>query len=249
MVPFLKWWNTWELSVGTPMWWPQNCIRLEWRFGLDVTKLWYGTFLTVYCMQLSLRITYPFSKCFQILCIFAQVFKYFALFQHFFALLLKNHTHAFTFYNRPCIFVTVLGCCYLKVWSLLNTHIFKIMNNYAWTLITWWKEQFYIYFIKCYWIKNLFRKLTACMSTTWSAVLYLVCLFFFFLYAKLNTSVHLWILLATCFWNFFSVICIFLKFLELNDVFRASFKDISFLTIYRIYMKKKIELFKPLHFL
>ena len=43
-------------------------------------------------------------------------------------------------------------------------------------------------------------KLTACMSTTWSVVLYLVSLFFLdFLWAKLYTLVHLSIFLSTCF--------------------------------------------------
>ena len=37
-------------------------------------------FLAVYCMQLSHAITCPFSKYFQILYSFPQVFKYFALF-------------------------------------------------------------------------------------------------------------------------------------------------------------------------
>ena len=42
-----------------------------------------------------------------------------------------------------------LGCCQLKVWSLFSTHIFKdMMNNYAWTLIIWWKRIIFIYFIK-----------------------------------------------------------------------------------------------------
>ena len=27
-----------------------------------------------------------------------------------------------------------------------------MMNNYAWTLIIWWKRKIFIYFIKCYWI-------------------------------------------------------------------------------------------------
>ena len=31
----------------------------------------------------------------------------------------------------------------------------NMMNNYAWTLIIWWKRKSFIYFIKCYWIKNL----------------------------------------------------------------------------------------------
>ena len=49
-----------------------------------------GPILAVYCMQLSPTIACPFSKYFQILYIFAQIFKYFALFQHFFVLFLKN---------------------------------------------------------------------------------------------------------------------------------------------------------------
>ena len=50
-----------------------------------------GPILAVYCMQLShATIACPFSKYFQILYIFAQIFKYFALFQHFFVLFLKN---------------------------------------------------------------------------------------------------------------------------------------------------------------
>ena len=62
-----------------------------------------------------------------------------------------------------------------------------------------------------------------------------------------------WILWYTCKYffqqvlNFFSIICVFKKLLELSDVFCVFFKDISSLTIYRISMKKKIELFK--HFL
>ena len=43
-----------------------------------------------------------------------------------------------------------------KVWSLFSMRIFKnMMNNYTWTLIIWWKRKIFIYFIKCYWIKNL----------------------------------------------------------------------------------------------
>ena len=53
--------------------------------------------LAVYCLQLSHAITCHFSKYFQILYIFAQIFKYFAIFQHFFALFLKNRTHALNF--------------------------------------------------------------------------------------------------------------------------------------------------------
>ena len=47
-------------------------------------------FLAVYCVRLSHAITCPFSEYFQILHIFAQIFKHFALF-------LKNRTHALTF--------------------------------------------------------------------------------------------------------------------------------------------------------
>ena len=48
-----------------------------------------------------------------------------------------------------------LGCCYLKAQSLFSVHIFKDMNNCAWTLIIWWKRKIFICFIKCYWIKNI----------------------------------------------------------------------------------------------
>ena len=51
-----------------------------------------GPLQAVYFMQLSHKITCPFSKYFQILYIFAQIFKYFPLFQHFFAIFLKNHS-------------------------------------------------------------------------------------------------------------------------------------------------------------
>ena len=55
--------------------------------------------------------------------------------------------------------------------------------------------------------KNIQMKLTACMSTTWSAVL---CWFIFFLFMQnfeyfsplVNIS-------SNMFWNFFSIICIF----------------------------------------
>ena len=50
-----------------------------------------GSIPAVYCMQLSHTVTCPFSKYFQILYIFAEIFKCFSLFQHFFALFLKNH--------------------------------------------------------------------------------------------------------------------------------------------------------------
>ena len=84
--------------------------------------------------------------------------------------------------------------------------IFKNMNSYTWTLIIWWKRKIFIYFIKCYWIKKYIfcvrkqkniqlcftgTKLTAFMSTNWSAVLYLICLFFSF-------SIQNWIIWYTC---------------------------------------------------
>ena len=48
------------------------------------------------------------------------------------------------------------GRCLLKVWSLFSARIFKnMMNNYAWALFICWKTNIVIYFIRCYWIKNL----------------------------------------------------------------------------------------------
>ena len=54
-------------------------------------------YVKYYCTQLLHGITCPFSKYFQILYIFAQIFKYFALFQHLFTFFLKNCTHDLTF--------------------------------------------------------------------------------------------------------------------------------------------------------
>ena len=59
-----------------------------------------GSVLVVSCVRLSHAITCLFPMFFQFLYIFIQIFKYFALFQYFFALFLKNRTHALTFYNR-----------------------------------------------------------------------------------------------------------------------------------------------------
>ena len=115
-----------------------------------------------------------------------------------------------------------------------------MMNNYAWTLIIWWKRKIFIYFINCYWIKNLLSiviqsknillcfistKLTACMSSTWSAVLYLVCLFFSFLMQN-------WVLRYTCKYffqhvlNFFSIVCIFKSFKNVVMCFVFSYKKL-----------------------
>ena len=46
----------------------------------------------------------------------------------------------------------------MKVWSLFSVCIFRNINNYAWTLIIWWKRKIFIYSVKCYWIKNRKRK-------------------------------------------------------------------------------------------
>ena len=99
------------------------------------------------------------------------------------------------------------GCCELKVWSLFSTHIFKnVMNNYAWTLVIWWKRKTFIYCIKCYWIKNLLsmviqnkkslvvfhkHKINRLHVYYLINVVYLVCLFFSFFMKN-------WILRYTC---------------------------------------------------
>ena len=79
------------------------------------------------------------------------------------------------------------------------------MSNYAWTLIIWWKRKIFIYFIKCYWIKNLlsiviqnkkylvvFHKHEINSLHVYyliSCVIFGLFIFFFF-YAKLNTLAH-----------------------------------------------------------
>ena len=67
--------------------------EIEYSWSVNIVKT--GPILAVYCVQLSHAIMYLFSKYFQILYIFEQIFKYFALF-------LKNRTHAITFYNSHC---------------------------------------------------------------------------------------------------------------------------------------------------
>ena len=53
-------------------------------------------------------------------------------------------------------FCPILGHCHLKILSLFSPCIFSnIMSNYAWTLTISWKRKIFIYFIKCYWMKNL----------------------------------------------------------------------------------------------
>ena len=66
-------------------------------------------------------------------------------------------------------------------------------------------------------IKNIYlcfisTKLTACMSTTWSAVLYLV--YFFLSLCKTKYFGTLVNISFIMFWNFLSVICVFLKALR-----------------------------------
>ena len=127
----------------------------------------------------------------------------------------------------------------MKVWSLLSTHIFKnVMNNYALTLVIWWKRKTFIYCIKCYWIKNLLsmviknKKFLVVFhkheinSTTWSMwYIWFVCFFSFFM--------QNWILRYTCKYLFQHVLKFSfynLHFLELRDVFRVFFKRYFFIS-------------------
>ena len=134
----------------------------------------------------------------------------------------------------------------MKVWSLFSMRIFKNMNNYTWTLIIWWKRKIFIYFIKCYWIKNLlstviqnkkylvlFHKHEINILHVYylSAVLDLVCLF-------LSFFMQNWIIWYICvnvsfnmFWNFLSKICVFKSFKNSVMFFVFALKDISSLTI------------------
>ena len=58
-------------------------------------KSWSGHILAVSCMQKSHRWSCPFSKYFQILCIFAQIFKYLGLFCPF-----SEKSHACLFFLK-----------------------------------------------------------------------------------------------------------------------------------------------------
>ena len=65
-----------------------------------------GPILAVYCMRLLHTITCPFSKYFQILYIFVQIFKYFP----FFPISLcsfseKSQSISYTFQNRPWVYL------------------------------------------------------------------------------------------------------------------------------------------------
>ena len=62
--------------------------EIEYSWSVNIDKA--GPILAVYCVQLSHTITWHFSKYFQILYIFVQILKYFALF-------LKHRTHALPF--------------------------------------------------------------------------------------------------------------------------------------------------------
>ena len=72
----------------------QKCTRNR------ITVLKSGLFLAVYLMWLSHAVTWPFSKCFQILYIFAQIFKYFCPFLPF-----------LTFFAHFCHFSKKLHTC------------------------------------------------------------------------------------------------------------------------------------------
>ena len=96
-----------------------------------MTSLFYqllGPILVVYCVRLSHAITCLFSKYFQIQYIFVQILKYFALFQHFFFLFLKNRTHALTFCNRSCLLRWV-EIASSKQSLITNTEIEIYMNT------------------------------------------------------------------------------------------------------------------------
>ena len=78
-----------------------------------------GPILAVYCVRLSHAITCP-SKYFQILNIFDQIFKYFALF-------LKNRTHALTLQNRSfLLFFPFVGVSFIFM-----TQQFRRALNFA----------------------------------------------------------------------------------------------------------------------
>ena len=49
----------------------------------------------------------PFFEIFSNFIHFCQIFEYFALFQHFFALFLENPIHVVNFQNRPCLYFLV----------------------------------------------------------------------------------------------------------------------------------------------
>ena len=71
-----------------------------------------------------------------------------------------------------------LGCCYLKVWSLFSARNFKnMMNNYAWTLIIWWKRKIFIYFMKCYnlWCVKIYFSFSFCSDFNLKATVVKTC--------------------------------------------------------------------------
>ena len=121
----------------------------------------------------------------------------------------------------------------------------NMMNNYTWTLIIWWKRKIFIYFIKCYWIKDLLS--TVIQNKKYLVVFhkhkinslhvyYLIScvifgLFIFFLsLCKIEYFGTLANISFNMFWNFLSIICIF--------------KNVK---LCFVSMKKKTEQFKPLH--
>ena len=117
----------------------------------------------------------------------------------------------------------VLSCCQLKVWSLFSAYIFKnMMNNCTWTLIIWRKRKTFIYFIKCYWIKNLlpiviqnkkylvvFHKHESNSLCVYYLISYVIFGLFIFFYAERETCV--W---SCVFW--FSQSFYFTAFLSIN---------------------------------
>ena len=89
-----------------------------------------GPFLAVYCVQQSHAITCPFSKYFQILYIFAQISKYFALFKHFFCPFLGK-SHACPYFLELALgnLLKVLVCLFLYVESSQVTILWKVSKK------------------------------------------------------------------------------------------------------------------------
>ena len=106
--------GNWDRGLGRLSEWGKvKYYEFVFRCCGVVVNKFYGLFIFCFCLfsgyikaysdsLLRAFISYGiincrFSKYFQILYIFAQILKYFAIFQHFFAPFPKNHTHALTF--------------------------------------------------------------------------------------------------------------------------------------------------------
>ena len=116
-----------------------------------------------------------------------------------------------------------------------------MMHNYAWTLIIWWKRNIFIYFIRCYWIKNLlliviqnkniylFHKHEINNLHVYYLISYVIFgLFIFFLslckIEYFGTAVNI---SFNTFWNFLSIFAFFKSLKNLVMFFIFSLKDID----------------------